>query len=138
MNPLSSSKGMFYMENKLDAARKIINEVDSQMAELFEKRMRAAEMVLEYKMENGLPILDPKREDAVIARNAALIEDNAIQGYYIDFLKNLMALSKAYQYQMQNERKAAYSLASADAAQIPMENRDTDEMADTFASLSRI
>ena len=126
------------MENKLDAARKIINEVDSQMAELFVKRMRAAEMVLEYKMENGLPILDSKREDAVIARNAALIEDNAIQGYYIDFLKNLMALSKAYQYQMQNERKAAYSLASADAAQIPMENRDTDEMADTFASPSRI
>ena len=108
------------------------------MAELLVKRMRAAEMVLEYKMENGLPILDSKREDAVIARNAALIEDNAIQGYYIDFLKNLMALSKAYQYQMQNERKAAYSLASADAAQIPMENRDTDEMADTFASPSRI
>ena len=138
MNPLSSSKGMFYMENKLDAARIIINEVDSQMAELFEKRMRAAEMVLEYKMENGLPILDPKREDAVIARNAALIEDNAIQGYYIDFLKNLMALSKAYQYQMQKERKAAYSLASADAAQVPMESRDTAEIADTFASPSRI
>ena len=124
------------MENKLDAARKIINEVDSQMAELFVKRMRAAEMVLEYKMEYGLPILDQKREDAVIARNAALIEDETIQGYYIDFLKNLMALSKAYQYQMQNERKAAYSLTSADAAQVPMENRDTDEMADTFASHS--
>ena len=126
------------MENKLDAARIIINEVDSQMAELFVKRMRAAEMVLEYKMEYDLPILDPKREDAVIARNAALIEDNAIQGYYIDFLKNLMALSKAYQYQMQKERKAAYSLTSADAAQVPMENRDTGEVADTFASPSRI
>ena len=126
------------MENKLDAARKIINEVDSQMAELFVKRMRAAEMVLEYKMEYDLPILDSKREDAVIARNAALIEDNAIRGYYIDFLKKLMALSKAYQYQMQKERKADYSLASVGAAQVPMENRDTDEMADTFASPSRI
>lgn len=126
------------MENKLDAARKIINEVDSQMAELFVKRMRAAEMVLEYKMEYGLPILDQKREDAVIARNAARIEDETIQGYYIDFLKNLMALSKAYQYQMQKERKATYSPESADAAQVPMESRDTDEVADTFASPSRI
>ena len=126
------------MENKLDAARKIINEVDSQMAELFVKRMRAAEMVLEYKMEHGLPILDQKREDAVIARNAARIEDETIQGYYIDFLKNLMALSKAYQYQMQKERKATYSPESADAAQVPMENRDTGEVADTFASSSRI
>lgn len=138
MNPLSSSKGMFYMENKLDAARKIINEVDSQMAELFVKRMRAAEMVLEYKMEYDLPILDSKREDAVIARNAALIEDNAIQGYYIDFLKNLMALSKAYQYQMQKELMVAHSPESADAAQVTMESRDTDEVAGTFAPHSRI
>ena len=35
------------MSNKLEEARKIINEVDSQMAELFVKRMRAAEMVFE-------------------------------------------------------------------------------------------
>ena len=126
------------MENKLDAARKIINEVDSQMAELFVKRMWAAEMVLEYKMEHGLPILDQKREDAVIARNAARIEDETIQGYYIDFLKNLMALSKAYQYQIQKERKVTHSPESADAAQVPMENRDTGEVADTFASPSRI
>ena len=125
------------MENKLDAARKIINEVDSQMAELFVKRMRAAEMVLEYKMEHGLPILDQKREDAVIARNAARIEDETIQGYYIDFLKNLMALSKAYQYQMQKERKVAHSPESADAAQVPMENKDTGEVAGSFTAQSR-
>ena len=125
------------MENKLDAARKIINEVDSQMAELFVKRMRAAEMVLEYKMEHGLPILDQKREDAVIARNAARIEDETIQGYYIDYLKNLMALSKAYQYQMQKERKVAHSPDSADAAQVPMENKDTGEVAGSFTAQSR-
>ena len=46
------------MASKLDDARKIINEVDSQMAELFVKRMRAAEMVYEHKKEFGLPILD--------------------------------------------------------------------------------
>ena len=40
------------MANKLEEARKIINEVDLQMAELFEKRMRAAEMVYEYKKES--------------------------------------------------------------------------------------
>ena len=33
------------MANKLEEARKIINEVDAQMAELFAKRMRAAELV---------------------------------------------------------------------------------------------
>ena len=31
------------MENLLEEARKIINDVDAQMADLFVKRMRAAE-----------------------------------------------------------------------------------------------
>jgi chorismate mutase len=48
------------MSDKLEEARKIINKVDSQMAELFVERMRAAETVFEYKKEFGLPILDPQ------------------------------------------------------------------------------
>ena len=97
------------MANKLEAARKIINEVDAQMAELFVKRMHAAEMVYEHKKEYGMPILDQKREDQVIAANSALVEDETIKGYYIDYLKNLMSLSRAYQYRMQNGLKVAYS-----------------------------
>ena len=97
------------MSNKLEEARKIINEVDSQMAELFVKRMRAAEMVYEHKKEFGLPILDQKREDAVIEKNSALVEDEVLKGYYIDFLKNVMSVSRAYQYRMQNGLRVAYS-----------------------------
>lgn len=97
------------MANKLEEARKIINEVDSQMAELFVKRMRAAEMVYEHKKEYGLPILDQKREDIVIANNSSRIEDEVLKGYYIDYLKNMMAISRAYQYRMQNGLKVAYS-----------------------------
>ena len=72
------------MANKLEEARKIINEVDAAMAELFVKRMRAAELVYEHKKEFGLPILDQKREDAVIEKNSALIKDETLKGYYID------------------------------------------------------
>lgn len=97
------------MSNKLEEARKIINQVDSQMAELFVKRMKAVETVCEHKMEFGLPILDQKREDAVIERNSALIEDAVLKGYYIDYLKYLMSLSRAYQYRMQDGLKVAYS-----------------------------
>ena len=71
---------MLYMANKLEQARNIINEVDARMAELFVKRMRAAEMVYEHKKEYGLPILDQKRENQVIASNAAQIEDETIKG----------------------------------------------------------
>lgn len=97
------------MSSKLDDARLIINEVDSQMAELFVKRMRATELVYEYKKEFGLPIFDKNREDAVIAKNSALIEDEVLKGYYIDYLQHLMSVSRAYQYRMQNGLKVAYS-----------------------------
>ena len=97
------------MSNKLEKARAIINEVDAQMAELFVRRMRAAELVCEHKMEYGLPILDQKREDIVIETNAARIEDEGLRGYYIDFLKNMMSISRAYQYRMQSGLRVAYS-----------------------------
>ena len=76
------------MANKLDIARQIINEVDAQMAELFVKRMCAAELVYEHKKEFGLPILDQTREDAVIEKNLALIEDDILKEYYVDYLKH--------------------------------------------------
>ena len=97
------------MANKLEEARKIINDVDAQMAALFLKRMQAAEMVFAHKKEYGLPILDQKREDAVIAGNAARIADETLRGYYIDYLKNIMSISRAYQYRLQNGLKVAYS-----------------------------
>lgn len=97
------------MSNKLEEARKIINEVDAAMAELFVKRMRAAELVSEHKMELGLPILDQKREGEVIERNSALVDDEILKGYYIDFLKNVMSVSRAYQHRLQSGLKVAYS-----------------------------
>ncbi len=97
------------MSDKLSEAREIINRVDSQMAELFTERMRAAEIVFEYKKEYGLPIADPEREEAVIEKNSALIDDDVIKAYYIDYIKNLMGISRAYQYRMQKGLKVAYS-----------------------------
>lgn len=97
------------MPNKLEEARRIINEVDSQMANLFVKRMRAAELVYEHKKEFGLPILDTKRENEVIEKNSALIADEVLKGYYIDYLKNMMSISRAYQTRMQSGLKVAYS-----------------------------
>ena len=97
------------MSNKLEEARQIINEVDAQMAELFVKRMKAAELVYEHKKEFGLPILDQARENAVIEKNTALIQEDVLKEYYIDYLKQLMSISRAYQYRLQNGLNVAYS-----------------------------
>jgi len=97
------------MKNELEKARDIINEVDAQMAELFVRRMKAVEKVYAHKKQLGLPILDQKREEAVVEKNSALVTDKVLKGYYIDYLKNMMSVSRAYQYRMQSGLKVAYS-----------------------------
>lgn len=95
--------------SKLDDARSKINAIDNEMAHLFEKRMHAAAVVAAYKEAHGLPILDNAREAQVISRNASLIEDEAVREHYITFLKNTIAVSRAYQEQLLFGMRVAYS-----------------------------
>ena len=95
--------------DKLQDARAKINEIDKQMAELFESRMQAAKTIAEYKKERGLQIYDAKREQAVIEKNAAYINDYDIRSYYVRFLQDEMAISKQYQEHIISGVKIAYS-----------------------------
>ena len=97
------------MNSLLDEARKIINETDEKIAKLFVKRMHAAEMVAEYKKERGLAIYDELREAEVVRRNSALVEDEEIREYYVNFLKGTMAVSRAYQSRLMQGMRVAYS-----------------------------
>ena len=93
----------------LAKARAEINEVDRQMAELFCRRFRAAEQVAAYKKSRGMPVLDPKREQEVIDRNAALIDDETLRAYYVCYLRSTMALSRQYQHRLLDGERVAYS-----------------------------
>ncbi len=93
----------------LHQARQIIDEVDRQMAELFAKRMEAVKTVGEYKQKNGLPILNEQREQEVIEKNANRISDPLLRSYYVRFLENNMAVSRAYQFRLAKGMKVAYS-----------------------------
>ena len=83
--------------NKLEKARLEINQADAQIAQYFEQRMHAAEDVVAYKMENGLPVFDAAREKEVIERNLAKIQDEKLKPYFEDMLTQLMRISKEYQ-----------------------------------------
>lgn len=91
--------------SNLDNARKKINEIDQQIASLFEERMHASKEIAEYKKENGLPIFDPVREKEVIDRNSNLIKDETLREYYIPFQKGLMEVSKDYQRRVISDMK---------------------------------
>ena len=85
------------MAKDLLKARKEINEIDREMADLFVKRMAAVKDVAEYKAENNLPIYDEKRESEVIEANSRLVENDELREYYKKFIRSNMELSKAYQ-----------------------------------------
>ena len=98
-----------FMLDKLKEARRMINEIDREMAELFVKRMRAAEIVAAYKGENGLPILDEAREEELIKVNSTYIEDEVLLEYYVSFIKSNMEISRRYQSRLLEGMKVAYS-----------------------------
>ncbi len=81
----------------LEESRKIINETDTELVKLFERRMKAVEGVIRYKMENGLPIFDAGREAENIARCSALMEYPELQPYFEKWYRETMNISKEYQ-----------------------------------------
>lgn len=93
----------------LEKARLEINDIDKQMAQLFEKRMSAVRLVAEYKRLNGVRVTDSAREAEVIKRNSALVKDEALKPYFISFLQNNMEVSKAYQHRLLEGMRVAYS-----------------------------
>ena len=67
--------------SRLDEDRKKIDVIDRQIAELFEKRFEIVKDVIEYKIENRLPILNSGREAEITRKNTALIQDEDIREY---------------------------------------------------------
>lgn len=93
----------------IEKARREINEIDREMASLFERRMQAAKEVAQYKKERGLALYDATREKEVIERNSELVGDDDIRSYYVNFLQYEMDLSKKYQHKLIKGHKVAYS-----------------------------
>lgn len=92
----------------LKEIRNEINEIDEKIAKLFEKRMIIAQKIAAYKMQNALPIEDKVREKELIKKNSNYIEDEQIKEYYINFLQDMMDISKKYQERLTHGMKIAY------------------------------
>ena len=76
--------------------RKEIDNIDKEIAKLFEMRMNLVKDVIEYKISNNLPILDSSRENEVINKNIDFVDDE-YKKYYQEFIKNMLNISKEFQ-----------------------------------------
>ncbi len=82
---------------KLEEARVLIDQIDLEMQKLFIKRMQASKMVAEYKKENHLEIYNEAREKSLIANNLESFPSEELKKYYLDFLNQILKISKDYQ-----------------------------------------
>lgn len=92
-------------ELDLKEIRDQLDAVDSQLVELFEKRMALCGDVARYKIENGKAVYDPAREreklEAVRRQTSSPFNETAVG----ELFAQMMAISRRYQYQMMGSRE---------------------------------
>lgn len=73
-----------------------IDDINTQLVELYKKRMGISAQIAEYKKENGLPIFDPIRERELLCNVSEQAGEDFEAGVRVLF-SMLMELSRSYQ-----------------------------------------
>ena len=81
----------------LTVLRSEIDRIDAQLVALFEQRMAVTKKVGQYKLSNGMKVLDAAREQQVLAGKAALLSDKALTQDVTDLFEAIMAISRRQQ-----------------------------------------
>lgn len=89
-------------------AREQIHRIDTEMAELFVRRMDTVREIAAYKQKHGLPVEDRKQEARVIEAHSSRVSDETMRSFYIQFLQNTMDVSKRWQHRLMNGIQVAY------------------------------
>lgn len=87
------------MELNLEKTRAEISRINDEMLQLFIKRMQLSRDVARYKIANGLPTYDAKREQAILDK----VKENSpreFAPYAEKFFRTVMDLSKDYQNEL--------------------------------------
>ncbi|MCL2213455.1 MAG: chorismate mutase, partial [Oscillospiraceae bacterium] len=80
----------------LNKLREQIDSIDTELVQLFNKRMAAAANVADFKTKNALPIYDSERERELLSRISSLAEEQnqpAVMALY----NLIMELSRVHQ-----------------------------------------
>lgn len=80
--------------------RKKLDEIDSQIVALYEKRMDVCSKVAEYKIETGKKVFDRQREQEKLAKVKALTHTEFNAFGVTELFEQIMSMSRKLQYQM--------------------------------------
>ena len=82
---------------RLNNLRNEIDNVDKQMAKLFEQRINLVKQIANIKKEINYPSFDQGRETFILIRNGAYIEDKDIRMMYFEMMRKQFELTKKMQ-----------------------------------------
>lgn len=83
----------------LEELREKLDEIDSQITDLYEKRMKVCEEVGEYKVKAGRKVFDRQREKDKLAEVASKVSGDFNKKGIQELYQQLMSMSRKLQYQ---------------------------------------
>ena len=106
--------------DELEQMRDAIDEIDSGIVRLFERRMDVTEQVGRYKQARNMPVLDNRRQQAVLESKAAMLRDPARKADVTMLYETIMGISRRQQRRIVREGSQEPNYAELREA---MENR---------------
>ena len=91
--------------NELENLREKIDTIDKEMIALFEKRMDIVADIAAYKIKNNLPVLNQNREDIIVSKVKSTVKNKDYTDSAIDFIKDIMEISKKFQQKLISEQQ---------------------------------
>ena len=88
---------------ELELYRQGIDEIDAQLAALFEQRFGIVKKVIAYKKAHDIPVQDTGREALIIEKNTGRITNSKLRPYFQKWYTDMIALSREYQEDIRNE-----------------------------------
>lgn len=86
-----------------------IDELDSEIVRLYEKRMQLTSDVAEYKINTGKQVFDKERENSKLAALEGKASCDFTKHGIRELFEQIMAMSRKKQYQLLTERGIVYS-----------------------------
>ncbi len=77
-----------------------LDVIDSQIVELYEKRMDVCRQVAEYKIETGKKVFDRQREAEKLAKVKSLAHNEFNSHGIVELFEQIMSMSRKLQYQL--------------------------------------
>lgn len=87
--------------------REEIDEIDSDIVALYERRMQIAKEVAEYKITVGKPIFDKEREVSKIEKLKGMVGTAFLKHGISELFEQIMSMSRKRQYQLLTDRGLA-------------------------------